>query len=124
MPRGNKNLGKQHGFKKGDPRINRKGAPKKLPKLKALMDALLGGNEDDVEDTPMAEIVRSLIEETKKKTNPLRVAAAKEILDRAYGKARQEIQVDNGPGTLQQPIINVIKNPDAPNLARSEKEVK
>lgn len=76
-------------FVKGDPRINRKGAPKKLPRLKALMDAMLGDNKDDITKSPIAKVVQALIDETtNKKLGAQRTQAAKEILERAFGKAK------------------------------------
>lgn len=80
---------KKHHFKKGfDPNRNLHGAPKKLPRLKALMEALLGGEENgDPAKTPIAEIVTALVTETKnQKLGAQRVQAAKELLERAYGK--------------------------------------
>ena len=85
-PRGN--IANLKPFVKGDPRINRKGAPKKLPILEMLMAELLGGKTDDLTDSEMAKVIASLLDTAKGKSQ-LRVAAAKEILDRAFGKPKQ-----------------------------------
>ena len=96
---GNPDIAK-HGFKKGDPRINRKGAPKKTPLLKALMDEMLGGvDENDLTKSEIAEVVKALI--TEAKYGKMKVLAAKEILDRVYGRAEQSIKVDVPPPTIQ-----------------------
>jgi hypothetical protein len=82
---------KKTAFKKGDPRINRKGAPKRVIKLRLLMQELLGRSQgQSIADSPMAEIVKALIEETKNnRPGNQRVAAAKELLDRVYGRPKQ-----------------------------------
>jgi hypothetical protein len=81
----------KYGFKKGkDWKGNAKGAPKKLPRLKALMDAMLGGGEEtDITKTPIAKVVQALIDETTNKSlGAQRTQAAREILERAFGKAK------------------------------------
>lgn len=97
--RGNPNIAQESlkhdtRFKKGDPRtieIARKGG-RRLPKLKDLMDALLGGAEGEtLEETPIGQIVQALVKEVKnQKLGAQRVAAAKEVLDRAFGKVRDK----------------------------------
>src|SRR6478752_1930851 len=81
--------GKSTRWVKGDPRAveaGRKGG-RRLPKLKDLMDAILGGEDGQApEDTPMGEIVKALVKEVKNQNlGAQRVAAAKEVLDRAFG---------------------------------------
>jgi hypothetical protein len=87
--KGNPDIAK-HGFKKGaEWKGNAKGAPKKLPRLKALMDAMLGGSGEDITKTPIAKVVEALIAETKNKSlGAQRTQAAKELLERAFGKAK------------------------------------
>ncbi len=80
-------------FVKGDPRINRKGAPKKLPILKELMRELLGSDNDDITQSEAAHVVKALIETAKSKKGAS-VLAAKEILDRAFGKVKDEVEVN------------------------------
>lgn len=95
-----KEAAKKYRWKKGDPRASEAGkkSAKKLPALRALMTALLGGEDGTPpEQTPMAEIVRALIKETKNtKIGAQRVAAAKEVLDRAFGKVKDADKMEEG----------------------------
>lgn len=96
MPRGEHLKGKRQGkpFVKGDPRINRQGANRRLPLMKELMNQLLGHtNEEDLTQSEAALIVSALISTAKAKGLPTQVQAAKEILERAYGKVKDETQV-------------------------------
>lgn len=80
-------------FEKGDPRINRKGAPKKLPALKKLLELLMGGEEDeDIADTKAGKIIAAMIEDATGK-NDRSSAARKELLERAFGKVKDEVEV-------------------------------
>lgn len=75
-------------FVKGnDPRRNLKGPPKVLPELKdALRDKL---SQDDKGKTKLENILDTLYKQAIKGD----VRAIQEILDRFYGKAKQEIEV-------------------------------
>lgn len=80
-------------FVKGDPRINRTGQQKKLPILKMLMTELLGHKDgEDITKSELGKVVKAMIEEAKKPRSALKVQAAKEILDRTFGKAKSEDQ--------------------------------
>lgn len=82
-------------FVKGDPRINRNGAPKKLPIQKALMEALLGHtDEEDLTESEAAMIVRALIRQAKDDRSIKQVQAAQEILNRAFGKPKETIELE------------------------------
>lgn len=82
-------------FVKGDPRINRKGQPKKLPILKALMAELLGVKEgEDMTKSELAKVAKAMIETAKSKKSYNQVNAAKEILDRAFGKVKEAEHTD------------------------------
>ena len=64
---------------------------KKLPIQKALMEALLGHTEEeDLTKSEAAAIVKALIATAKdKRLGSNSVAAAKELLERAFGEVKQ-----------------------------------
>ena len=72
-------------FKKGDARINRKGAPKKLPELDVLLANLLGDEKNGM--TAATAILQAMFAKALKGD----VRAAELLMDRAYGKAKQTI---------------------------------
>lgn len=71
-------------FKKGQSG-NPKGRPRKLPQLDALLDSVLGEEKDGV--TAAEAILKAL----RQKATKGDVRAAEVLLDRAYGKAKQNI---------------------------------
>jgi len=73
-------------FKKGDPRINRKGAPRKLPELDVLLADVLGEEKNGM--TAATAIIKALFAKALKGD----VRAAELLLERAYGKAKQPIE--------------------------------
>lgn len=79
-------------FQKGDPRINREGRPKKIPNLDVLLAELL-----DDEDQSAKLILAALIEKAKEGD----VRAAQVILDRAYGKPKEQLEISNPDGTMK-----------------------
>lgn len=89
-------------FKKGhDPRRNLKGRPKALPSQKKLFEALLGVHEgEDLTKSAIAQIVNALVDEVKsKKPGAQRVAAAKEIFERIWGKVKSN-ESEEAPTTI------------------------
>ncbi len=80
-------------FQKGDPRINREGRPKKIPNLDMLLAELL-----DDEDQSAKLILAALIEKAKDGD----VRAAQVILDRAYGKPKESIDIVTNGESLNQ----------------------
>lgn len=85
-------------FVKGDPRINRKGRPKQAPKLKALMDAILGLKEgEEIEGSKIAQVIQGLFEEATSAKKGARTNAARELLDRMYGKVKPSDEVEEKP---------------------------
>ena len=73
-------------FKKGDPRINRKGRPKKLPKLDVLISNVLADDENGL------TAAESILIKLKKMAMSGNIKAAEILLDRAYGKPRQKFE--------------------------------
>lgn len=82
-------------FKKGtDERRNIKGRPPKLPELDKLLDLVLGEEKDNT--TAMETILKALRVKAAKGD----VRAAEILLERAYGKPKQEIQ-NTGVSTIK-----------------------
>lgn len=76
-------------FKKGDdPRRNIAGAPKKLPELTELIAKVLGEEKDG------RTAAEAILQALRAKAARGDVRAAEVLMDRAYGKAKQEIKVD------------------------------
>lgn len=96
-------------FVKGDPRINRMGGPrgdKKIPMLKILMAELLGTDDlKSLDQSNLAQVIKALVEVAKDKNHPLMVQAAREVLDRSYGKVTTNIMFETGP-----PVISITHN--------------
>ena len=102
MPRGNKNIKPSDGkpFVKGDPRINRKGAPHKLPELEVLLAEALSDSKDG--HTAAEAVIMSL----RKKAISGDVRAIELILNRAYGKIPEKLDVTSNGKELQSPTFN------------------
>lgn len=75
-------------FTKGDPRINRKGAPKKLPELDVLLADLLSEEKNGM--TAATAVLKAMFAKALKGD----VRAAEMLMDRAYGKAKQTIDAE------------------------------
>lgn len=77
-------------FVKGDPRINRKGQPKKILKLQKVLEEVLGITDgSQIDKSDIALIIKAIANKAKKGD----VFAAREILDRLYGKVKQVIEL-------------------------------
>jgi hypothetical protein len=74
-------------MKKGET-LNPHGRPRKLPELDKLLAEVLGDEKGDVAKS----ILESLIKEAKKGN----VRAAEVLLDRAYGKPKEKVEVVSG----------------------------
>lgn len=73
---------KGKGFDKRPENINRKGQPKKIPKLDVLLADVIG-------DAEMTKLIKALYDAAVRGN----VRAAEALLDRAYGKAKQSVDV-------------------------------
>ena len=74
----------KHQFKKGVSG-NPNGAPKKLPEIDKLLADVLGEEKDGI------EAAKAILMALRAKATKGDVRAAEVLLDRAYGKAKQEI---------------------------------
>lgn len=99
---------KGKGFKKGESG-NPKGRPRKLPQIEKLLAEVLG-EQDEYGPSGIKQILTAL----KRKAAKGDTRAAELILDRAYGKAKQPIDLDvpNGIKFIIQPKN---KKPDGGN---------
>jgi len=89
-------------FKKGESG-NPNGRPRKLPEIDKLMADVLGEEKDGI------EAAKAILMALRSRATKGDVKAAEVLLDRAYGKAKQDLQVtgkDGGP--LQITGITVI----------------
>ena len=106
MPGGNKKITGADGvpFKKGDVRINRRGRPAKLPDLDSLLIDVLGERIRD------REALKDILMALRKKAIAGDVRAAEVLLDRAFGKIKQQTELSGsisaGPITGIQIIID------------------
>lgn len=88
-------------FQKGDPRINREGRPKKIPALDTLLADLL---DDEAESARL--ILAALIEKAKDGD----VRAAQVILDRAYGKPKESVDLTTNGQAMPSTIIQFVRD--------------
>ena len=77
---------KEHQFKKGQSG-NPKGRPKKIPEIDKLLADVLSEEKDGI------EAAKAILMALRAKATKGDVRAAEVLLDRAYGKAKQSIDV-------------------------------
>lgn len=83
-------------FKKGnDPRRNLKGQPPKLPALDELMTKVMG----ELGESGLTAM-ETILKAQRLKAAKGDTRAAELLLDRAYGKAKQSIDLSNPDGSL------------------------
>ena len=88
-------------FKKGfDERRNMKGRPKVVPPLDVLLADILGDERDGI------EAAKAILMALRAKALKGDIRAAEVLLDRAYGKARQSIELD--AHNMPAPIIQIL----------------
>lgn len=75
---------------------NPKGRPKKLPELDLLLADVLGEDKDGI------EAAKAILMALRAKATKGDVRAAEVLLDRAYGKAKQEMVLSGGLGITWQ----------------------
>ena len=100
-------------FKKGVSG-NPKGNPRKIPKLDVLLADVLGEEKDGI------EAAKAILMALRSKAVKGDVRAAEVLLDRAYGKAVQNLTLE-GDLNFRIPAPNVYN--EAPPLANSENEI-
>lgn len=84
-----KRLANLRPFKKGDPRINRKGQPK-LPDLREVLERVLGTEGKDGKTA-----IERIMETTKRMAEHGNIRATDLLLDRGFGKPAQHITTEN-----------------------------
>jgi hypothetical protein len=101
VKRGNPHTIKGKGFDAHPEHINKKGAPKKIPNLDVLLADVIG-------DVEMTKLIKALYDAAVKGN----VRAAEALLDRAYGKAKQSMDITS-EGKGLNPINIIIDKQDA-----------
>ena len=99
MKRGNPDIAK-HGFKKGQSG-NPNGRPKKLPELDKLLADVLGEEKDGI---TAAEAILKKLRQMAAQGN---LRAAEILLDRGYGKPKQQMDLTTGGNPIPSPVIQL-----------------
>jgi hypothetical protein len=90
--------------RKGEPSRNPHGRPKKLPQIDKLLADVLGEEKDGV--TAADAILRKL----RAMAAQGNIRAAEILLDRAYGKAKQQMDITSGGNPVPIPQIIMPKD--------------
>jgi len=104
MPGGKGNIRPEDAkpFVKGDPRINRKGRPRILPELEVIIAEVL--SETGKDGRTVSEQVIQTLKNRAIKDGDIR--AIELLLNRAYGKIPEKLDVTSGGKELQSPTFN------------------
>jgi hypothetical protein len=89
-------------FTKGDPRINRKGAPAKLPDLDELLIKVLGEHRQN------KEVIELILRTLTRKAIAGDVRSAELLLDRAFGRIKQQTELSGSVTTAPITGIQII----------------
>ena len=90
--------------RKGEPSRNPHGRPKKLPEIDKLLADVLGEEKDGI--TAADAILRKL----RAMAAAGNIRAAEILLDRAYGKAKQQMDLTSGGNPVPIPTIIMPKD--------------
>jgi hypothetical protein len=88
---------------------NPKGRPKKLPELDKLLADVLGEEKDGV--TAAEAILKALRAKAAKGD----IRAAEVLLDRGWGKPRQQMDLTSGGNPIPAPVIQLAHGPTEEN---------
>ena len=91
-------------FKKGDKRINRKGRPK-LPDISEALEKVLNEEKDGL------KALDAVLKALRNKAIKGDVRAIQELLDRAYGKSKQIMDIESGGEPISAVNIRIINQP-------------
>ena len=94
----NKENIEKHKFKKGQTG-NPNGRPKKIPNLDILLADVLGEEKDGI------EAAKAILMALRAKATKVDVRAAEVLLDRAYGKAKQTVDLGVSVTGIKQIVI-------------------
>ena len=89
-------------FKKGDPRINRKGRPK-LPDISEALEKVLNEEKDGI------KALDAVLKALRTKAIKGDVRAIQELLDRAYGKSKQSVDHTTLGEKLPAMTVEIVK---------------
>ena len=95
-------------FKKGQSG-NPKGRPKEIPDLKEVLNEVLGDEKDGITAIFMK------LRQTAMQNNMTGIRAAELLIERAYGKVKQDVKLD---GEISLPTIIVQSQQAAENLKK------